>query len=140
MLDIGAGWKYYCRTCYNAMRREDRGMSINQTEREVPAGVQNVITTLQNHRFMRWQNDDDWDRAFYRLRAAIIAALEPERALRELAYLAYMVVDSGLDSGRVKTSAIKRLSAQVVKMLDEGFDFDAIADDITATTSTEGEE
>jgi hypothetical protein len=115
-------------------------MSINQTEREVPAGVQNVITTLQNHRFMRWQNDDDWDRAFYRLRAAIIAALEPERALRELAYLAYMVVDSGLDSGRVKTSAIKRLSAQVVKMLDEGFDFDAIADDITATTSTEGEE
>jgi hypothetical protein len=23
MLDIGAGWKYYCRTCYNAMRRED---------------------------------------------------------------------------------------------------------------------
>jgi hypothetical protein len=59
----------------------------------------------------------------------------PERELRALAYLAYLVVESGLDSGSVKTSAITRLSTQVVKMLDAGFDFEAIADDLTGTMS-----
>lgn len=60
---------------------------IPTPERELPAEIEHWITTLQNYRFMRWQNEEDWGRAFRQLRQSILAALEPERALLEDARL-----------------------------------------------------
>lgn len=47
--------------------------------------------------------------------------------LRELAYLAYLLVDSGMeDGGRPRISACKPLVTKVRDMLDKGFDFDGL--------------
>lgn len=47
--------------------------------------------------------------------------------LRELAYLAYLLVDSGTeDGGRPRISACKPLVNKVVSMLEAGYDFDGL--------------
>lgn len=59
-------------------------MSANQTEREVPAEIEAALDWLNHCWFgLSSGQDDEWEDAISSLRQAIIAALEPERELRE---------------------------------------------------------
>jgi hypothetical protein len=106
-------------------------MSTNQTEREVPAEIEAAIQRLmdtceasgENPGYTEWKHQGQ---AEHDLRHAIIAALEPERELRE----------------RCERLRVKLIGRHTDESLGDvevrfGLSYGDLTDDLTATTSAD---